>query len=211
MHQDICRFISDEIYKGPLPSPPSCDRQSTVEGTGLRWLRAHHSGNSTSSIEEADLIAAEITRLMGTPWTDRHGVQRALTPADFMVVAPFNDQRTTIRERLQEDSGIADVPVGTVDKFQGQEAAVVFFSMATSSAEFMTRGPEFLFSRNRFNVAISRARCLAYLVCTNELLDTRARDVDDMRLISTLNAFVEHVVHAHFGKPLHGPGFEHLL
>lgn len=211
MHPDICRFISDEIYQGRLTSHPSCDRQSTVEGTGLRWLRAHHSGNSTSSIEEADLIAAEITRLMGTPWTDRHGVQRALTPADFMVVAPFNDQRTTIRERLQEDSGIADVPVGTVDKFQGQEAAVVFFSMATSSAEFMTRGPEFLFSRNRFNVAISRARCLAYLVCTNELLDTRARDVDDMRLISTLNAFVEHVVHAHFGKPLHGPGFEHHL
>ena len=81
--------------------------------------------------------------------------------------------------------------MGTVDKFQGQEAAVVFFSMATSTGEDMTRGADFLFSRNRLNVAISRARCLAYLVCTEELLNTRARTVDDMRLIATLNAFVE--------------------
>lgn len=73
----------------------------------------------------------------------------------------------------------------------GREAAVVFFSMATSSGDDMTRGVEFLFSRNRLNVAVSRARCLAYLVCTNALLDTRARTVEDMRLISTLNAFVD--------------------
>ena len=83
------------------------------------------------------------------------------------------------------------MPVGTVDKFQGREAAVVFFSMTTSSGEDMVRGTDFLFSRNRLNVAISRARCLAYLVCTEELLNTRARTVEEMRLIATLNAFVE--------------------
>lgn len=86
---------------------------------------------------------------------------------------------------------IANVPVGTVDKFQGQEAAVVFFSMATSSGEYIVRGKDFLFSRNRLNVAISRARCLAYLVCIEELLNTRASNVEEMRLISTLNAFAE--------------------
>ena len=82
--------------------------------------------------------------------------------------------------------------VGTVDKFQGREAPVVFFTMTTSSAQDMPRGPEFLFSRNRLNVAVSRARCLAYLVCTEELLNSRARDIDDMRLIGTLSAFVEY-------------------
>ena len=85
----------------------------------------------------------------------------------------------------------AGVEVGTVDKFQGREAAVVLFSMTTSSAEFMPRTADFLFSKNRLNVAISRARCLAYLVCTDELLDTRARDVEEMALISALCAFVE--------------------
>ena len=81
--------------------------------------------------------------------------------------------------------------VGTVDKFQGRQAAVVLFSMTTSSAEDMPRDAGFLFSKNRLNVAISRARCLAYLVCTDELLNTRARDVEQMTLISALCSFVE--------------------
>lgn len=87
----------------------------------------------------------------------------------------------------------AGVEVGTVDKFQGREAAVVLFSMATSSADFMPRNADFLFSKNRLNVAISRARCLAYLICTDGLLDTRANDVEQMTLISALCSFVERV------------------
>jgi len=83
--------------------------------------------------------------------------------------------------------------VGTVDKFQGREAAVVLYSLATSSADSMPRDASFLFSRNRLNVAISRARCLAYLICTDELLDTRARSVADMELISALCSFTERV------------------
>ena len=80
--------------------------------------------------------------------------------------------------------------MGTVDKFQGREAAVAFFSMTTSSGQDIQRGAGFLFSRNRLNVAVSRARCLAYLVCTEQLLDTRAKTVEEMRLMATLNAFV---------------------
>ena len=81
-----------------------------------------------------------------------------------------------------------------MDKFQGGTATVVFFSTATSTGTDIVRGVEFLFSRARLNVAISRARCLAYLVCTEGLLNTRARSVDEMRLIATLNAFVEWAV-----------------
>ena len=108
-----------------------------------------------------------------------------------MVVAPYNDQVALIRDHLDSDPLNRGVRVGTVDKFQGREAPVVFFTMTTSSAEDMPRGPEFLFSRNRLNVAVSRARCLAYLVCTADLLNSRAGSIDEMRLLSTLCAFAE--------------------
>ena len=109
-----------------------------------------------------------------------------------MVVAPYNDQVALLRRTLDADARTRGVPVGTVDKFQGREAAVVFFTMTTSSSEYMPRSAEFLFSRNRLNVAISRARCLAYLVCTERLLNSRARSIEEMRLISTLCSFVEY-------------------
>ena len=92
MHPDVCRFISEEIYEGRLESHPDCARQSTEFGTGLRWLRADHDGCSTESVEEAELVAGEIRRLLGTPWINKHGVTNPLTVEDFMVVAPYNDQ-----------------------------------------------------------------------------------------------------------------------
>ena len=138
------------------------------------------------------MIASTVRELIGTDWTDQHGTTKPLTVDDVIVVAPYNDQVARVREVLEADTLVRGVPVGTVDKFQGQEAAVVFFSMTSSSSEDMPRGPEFLFSRNRLNVAISRARALAYLVCTDELLNSRARDVEDMKLISTLCALEGH-------------------
>lgn len=191
MHPDICEFISTQIYDGRLRSFPDCEQQATAAGTGLRWLRVDHMGNRTSSVEEADVIAGELSRLIGTPWMNHKGEEKPLQPNDFMVVAPYNRQVSTIQSRLENDPALSGIPVGTVDKFQGREAAVVFFSMATSSGEDIVRGVDFLFSRNRLNVAVSRARCLAYLVCADALLDTRARTVEDMRLIATLNAFVD--------------------
>jgi uncharacterized protein len=193
MHPDVCGFISEQIYEGRLHSHADCSRQTTAAGTGLHWLRAEHHDNATASPEEAELIAGELAALIGTEWTNHSGTAQPLRSSDIMVVAPYNDQVHTIRERLDRDRRTAGVPVGTVDKFQGREAAVVFFSMATSTGADMTRGTDFLFSRNRLNVAVSRARCLAYLVCTEELLNSRARTVEDMRLIATLNAFVEYV------------------
>ncbi|MEW5812525.1 MAG: AAA domain-containing protein [Actinomycetota bacterium] len=192
MHPAITGFISQQFYEGRLRSHDSCSLQTTEEGTGLRWVRAEHSGRRTSSLEEAELVAERIAMLMGTMWTNQKGETSALGPDDFMVVAPYNDQVRTIRERLHVDIRLRDVAVGTVDKFQGREAAVVLFSMATSTAQDMTRSADFLFSRNRLNVAISRARCLAYLVCTEELLGARALNVEDMRLIASLNSFVEY-------------------
>jgi uncharacterized protein len=107
-----------------------------------------------------------------------------------MVVAPYNAQVRRLRERLRA-AGLADVPVGTVDKFQGREAPVVFYSMATSSAEDVPRTLEFLFSRNRLNVAVSRAMCLAFVVASPLLLESRARTIEQMRLINALCRFVD--------------------
>jgi uncharacterized protein len=192
MHPDVCDFISRQIYEGRLTANESCLQQTTDFGTGLRWLAAHHERRSTQSPEEIAIVLAQITMMMGTPWTNQKGEVASLTPRDFMVVAPYNDQVDLIKQACQARAELRGVQVGTVDKFQGREAPVVFFTMTTSSALDMPRGPEFLFSRNRLNVAVSRARCLAYLVCTEELLNSRARDIDDMRLIGTLSAFVEY-------------------
>ena len=144
MHPDVCRYISDAFYAGRLES--AAPDRPCAAGTGLRWLAVEHEGNRTSSVEEAAAIGAEIEA-------------RGLSPADVMVVAPYNMQ---VRLLARELPGVR---VGTVDKFQGQQAAVVFFSMATSSGAYAPRGIDFLMSRNRLNVAVSRAQCLAYLVC----------------------------------------------
>jgi superfamily I DNA and/or RNA helicase len=128
--------------------------------------------------------------MVGALWTNARGEARALNDADFMVVAPYNAQVRRLRQSLGE-VGLASVPVGIVDKFQGREAAVVFYSMATSSAEDVPRSLEFLFSRNRLNVAISRAMCLAYVVASPRLLESRARSIEQMRLINALCRFVE--------------------
>jgi uncharacterized protein len=192
MHPDVCNFISAQIYEGRLSSHESCAQQSTEFGTGLRWLEAHHAERSTESQEEADIVARQILSMLGSTRTDQAGGATPLLASDFMVVAPYNDQVRLIERELRRSSALDGVQVGTVDKFQGREAPVVFFTMTTSSGDDMPRGPEFLFSRNRLNVAVSRARCLAYLVCTEDLLNSRARTIEEMRLIGTLSAFVEH-------------------
>ena len=128
--------------------------------------------------------------MVGSPWTDREGQTQPLRQLDFMVVAPYNAQVRRLREALR-GAGLSDVPVGTVDKFQGREAPVVFYSMTTSSAEDVPRTLEFLFSRNRLNVAVSRAMCLAFVVASPRLLESRARTIEQMRLINALCRFVD--------------------
>ncbi len=192
MHPDVCGFISDRIYEGRLSSHAGCALQTTDAGTGLRWLRVEHEGCSTDSEEEATAVAAQVHSLLGQSWTDKDGFTRPITTADMMVVAPYNDQVRLLRRHLWADPATRGIEIGTVDKFQGRQAPVVFFTMTSSSADDMPRGTEFLFSRNRLNVAISRAQCIAYLVCTEELLDSRAKTVDDMLLIATLCSFVEY-------------------
>ena len=193
MHPDVCRFISDRIYEGRLTSYVDCAKQGTDLGTGLRWLQVDHDG-LRNRVGRGSRGGCRADPDAPGPKLDRPG-RRTGHPIgvdDVMVVAPYNDQVRLLRAHLDADPATRGVQVGTVDKFQGRQAPVVLFTMTSSSAEDMPRGTEFLFSRNRLNVAISRAQCLAYLVCTEELLHSRAKTVDDMLLIATLCAFVEY-------------------
>ena len=190
MHPDVCRFISEIVYDNRLTGVPELERQTTEFGTGLRFLPVDHSGNAAASFEEAAAIVGEIGKMVGTLWTDRDGKTKRLQQSDFMVVAPYNAQVRRLRDALRL-ANLGEVEVGTVDKFQGREAAVLFYSMATSSVEDVPRSLEFLFSRNRLNVAISRAMCLAFVVASPRLLESQARTIDQMRLINALCRFVE--------------------
>ncbi len=190
MHPDVCRFVSEIVYDNRLVGLPSLAAQKTAFGTGLRFLPVEHAGNVAAAPEEAERVAREIRAMLGGSWTNRDGETRPLTETDFMVVAPYNMQVRLLRRTLQA-AGLGDVPVGTVDKFQGREAPVVFYSMATSSAEDVPRTLDFLFSRNRLNVAVSRAMCLACIVASPRLLESRARTIEQMRLINALCRFAE--------------------
>jgi predicted RecB family nuclease len=187
MHPAVSAFISEIVYAGRLHSDESAARRATSFGTGIRFAPVDHEGNRSSSNEEVAQVSRMIGGMRGGTFTDTDGTTRPLRDEDFMVVAPYNAQVLRLRAGLP-----AGVRVGTVDKFQGQEAPVVFFSMATSSGEDVPRSLSFLFSRNRLNVAISRAQCLAVLVCSPRLLETRCQSIEEMQLVNALCRLVEY-------------------
>jgi predicted RecB family nuclease len=195
MHPDVCRFISEVVYAGRLESEEGCLKRlvdaPSLTGTGLRIRAIEHAGNSQKSVEEAAWIVGSIAAMLdGGKFTEKDGIARALRIDDILVVTPYNAQVGTIRRALTA-RGLSGDHVGTVDKFQGQEAPVVFFSMATSSGEDIPRSLDFLFSRNRLNVAISRAQCLAILVASPRLLDVNCSTVEQMALVNALCRFTE--------------------
>jgi uncharacterized protein len=152
-----------------------------------------HAGDDSDSPLEADAVARALEDLLGQPWTDRHGAVRPLVPDDVIVVAPYNAHVAAI-ERAVERRLRVRARVGTVDKFQGQEGAVAIYSMASSSAEDAPRGMDFLYERNRLNVAISRARAVAILVASPRLLEVHCHNPEQMRKANALCRYVEMAV-----------------
>ncbi len=171
MHPAVCRPVSRLCYEGRLGSDEQITGARCLEGhpPGVRMLIVDHDGNATSSPEEAVTIVAEIQRLLGAKWTDEDGSRR-LRPDDVLVVAPYNAQVLMLREHL-DAAGLSDVDVGTVDKFQGRQAPVVFVSMTASSIDDVPRGISFLLNRNRLNVAVSRAKYATVIVRSSALTE----------------------------------------
>lgn len=192
MHPDVCAFVSERSYDNRLRSREQCGLRKVtaagaIAGVGLRTMAIEHQGRSQSSPEEADAIAGACQELLaGATVTNDKGEERTLTPKDILVVAPYNLAVRKIRARVPDG-----VRVGTVDRFQGQEAPIVFYAMTCSAGEDVPRGMEFLFDSHRFNVAVSRAECLAVLVHSPRLLDADCRTLEAMELVDGVCRFVE--------------------
>ena len=191
MHPKICRYVSDVVYEGRLTSDAGAAEQSLLldkraaayPAAGLHFIALEHEGNSQASCEEADAVLAAFKALKGQIFRDRDGGERKITANDILVVTPYNAQVNLLKRTLPDSAR-----VGTVDKFQGQEAPICIVSMATSSAEELPRNIEFLFSVNRLNVAISRAQALTIVIASPRLLDVPCQTVEQMRLVNALCA-----------------------
>jgi uncharacterized protein len=194
MHPEVAAPVSQLSYDGELASRP-CAALRSIEGiaAGVHPVAVRHHGNATQSPEEAAEVVRIVRDLLGRAWTDVIGDEpappRPLRADDIIVVTPYNAQQVMVEEALAAD-GLGDVRVGTVDRFQGQEAAVSIVSLAASSGKDAPRGLEFLLLQNRLNVAISRAKAAAYLVYSPGLLDDLPRTPDGVTRLSAFARLV---------------------
>jgi superfamily I DNA and/or RNA helicase len=192
LHPDIGAFTSELFYEGRLRSCAGLERQvvrssGRIQGSGLRYLPVEHVGNQNASTEEADRIRDLVKEILGTgsTWINAKGEEKPITLNDILIIAPYNAQVFELQERLP------GARIGTVDKFQGQEAPITIYSMATSSHADAPRGMEFLYSLNRLNVATSRARCVCVLVGSPRLFEPGCKTPRQMELANAFCRYLE--------------------
>lgn len=183
MHPSICEFISEVAYDGRLhPALGAGLERQEVDGfAGLRYVPVVHAGNRSWSIGEVQVVDEMVRGLLGKTWVDRFGMKHEVMLDDVLVVTPYNAQVAKLTAALPEGARI-----GTVDKFQGQEAPVVIYSMATSSADDVPRSMEFLYDLHRLNVAVSRAKAMSAVVASPELTSVQCRTPEQLALASAL-------------------------
>jgi len=192
LHPDICAYTSELFYGGRLHPRPGLEVQdirsrSRISGAGLRYVPVPTEGNQSSSPEEADCARDLVNEILGsgTTWIDKHGVEAPVTVNDILIIAPYNAQVFELQDRIPGGR------IGTVDKFQGQEAPIVIYSMTTSSYADAPRGMEFLYSLNRLNVATSRAKCICVLVASPSVFEAQCRTPRQMQLANAFCRYLE--------------------
>jgi uncharacterized protein len=186
MHNDICSLLSTHVYDGRLTAPPENGNQrilsqntfSLSQSAGYLFRPCEHDGNTQASEEEVAVVQEIYHELLSCSFQAKDGSVIPMTQRDIMVIAPYNMQVQLLRRALP------DAEVGTIDLFQGREAPVVLVSMTTSSIEDAPRGLEFLFSQQRLNVALSRAKALAIIVGSPQLLKVRCTKPAQMKLVN---------------------------
>jgi predicted RecB family nuclease len=199
LHPKLTEFTSEAFYEGRLQSREGLENQR-IEGhawlgeSGLWYVPAEHHGNQNASPEEVEIVAGLVGSLIQTAvrWIDDKGNSRTLQLDDILVVAPYNTQVSDLSLRLP------NARIGTVDKFQGQQAPVVIYSMTTSSPEDAPRGMEFLYSLNRLNVATSRAQAMVIVVASPRLLEPECHTPRQMQLANALCRYAELAATAKF-------------
>ena len=189
MHPSICRFISESIYEARLTSHSDCRRQRIEANQAQRHLirkeagivlsPVEHEGNVQQSDEEIARVLAIYRELLGRLYMDSRGDTRPLALEDFLFIAPYNAQVRALQDMLP-----AGARVGSVDKFQGQEAPVCILSLCSSAGEYGSRGLAFILDHNRINVAVSRAQCLAVVVADPRIACSIPGSLDDMVLLN---------------------------
>ena len=191
MHSALTAAVSELSYAGQLRAREDVTDARLLEGVapGLHPVPVEHAGNAVSSPEEAAEVVRIITQELGVGgpearlWTERPGAQpRPLQASDVIVVAPYNAQVATVRAAL-DAAGLHETTVGTVDRFQGREAAVAVLTMAASSPQDVARGLEFLLDRNRLNVSVSRGQWACFLVHSPALADALPTNPADLPMI----------------------------
>ena len=190
MHEDVCRFISDAVYDGRLMPEPANQSQGLVlneaahaslRATGIRFVPVSHDACRQTSKPEGEVVRTIFESLLQQAHVDKEGRRHPMTIENILVVAPYNAQVNLLKAMLP-----AGARVGTIDKFQGQQADAVIVSMTSSNGSCLPRNIEFLYDKNRLNVAVSRARCLAIVVASPDLLDIRCSSPEQMELVNTL-------------------------
>ena len=197
LHPQIAAFTSEVYYEGKVKARPGLGKQTVLpaagdgrapHGSGLRYVPVTHTGNQSRSVEEVAAIRDITATLLGSArWRDKDGAVARLTEQDLLIVAPYNAQVSALIEALP---ALKD-RIGTVDRFQGQEAPVVIYSMTSSSAQDAPRGMEFLYDQHRFNVATSRARALCILVGSPDLFEPECSTPRQMKLANGFCRYLE--------------------
>jgi uncharacterized protein len=189
MHPSVCRFISESIYEGRLASHPDCAQQNialtpnahgiVTKESGIVFIGVEHDGDIQRSDEEVERVRTVYHELLGRPYTASDGVTKPLALEDFLFIAPYNAQVRALQTALP-----VGARVGSVDKFQGQQAPVCILSLCSSYGEYGSRGLAFILDRNRVNVALSRAKCLAIVVGDPRIGSAAAGSIGEMMLIN---------------------------
>lgn len=188
MHPDICQVLSEMVYEGRLVSHESttqrmlmenADQGRVAKNAGIQFVSVEHKGNNQYSEEEVAVIGELVDELLNKRLWTKEGI-RPVTIDDILFVAPFNAQVRKLQEALPDAAKI-----GSVDKFQGQEAPIVVISMCASNAGDSLRGIDFIFNRNRLNVALSRAETLALVVGSPELANTPVNNLEQMTKVNS--------------------------
>ncbi len=192
LHPAICAYTSELFYDGKLRAKDGLDQQvikgvGPLSGSGLYYLPVVHSGNQNCSPEEAQAVSKLVRAILAgeTTWIDRAGQEKPLTLEDIVIITPYNAQVFEIQQCLP------GARVGTVDKFQGQEAPIAIYSTATSSHADAPRGMEFLYSLNRLNVATSRAKCASILIGSPQIFEAECRTPRQIQLANAFCRYLE--------------------
>lgn len=186
MHPDVCQPLSEIVYEGKLKSDKQTEIQSVsiqepdliIKKTGILPIAVIHDGNTQSSEEEVIIVQQLIDELKTGTFTNNKGETTPITDDDILIVAPYNMQVNLLKEKLK-----GNLEIGTIDKFQGQEAPVVIISMAVSDVAESSRGLGFVFDINRLNVAVSRAQALAVIVANEELEQCQVNSLGQMEKV----------------------------